>query len=263
MSLFFRVIEGPQLGSEFPIEEGYILGRKGGPADIQLDDPKTSGSHARIEGTDRGMYLIDNNSKNGLRIDKEKIKKVVLKVGLQIWIGSTLLEVFEKRAVTRTVPPTTTQRPTTTKAETLPKTEILSNAEIQKKPTAQQMRTWRDILEEFTSLIEDQAEDMHKPLVPLEKVIRLSFLAGLQAETEWTLGYGPRRAGALSVDMPILEPNAPETCFEIIPTAQGVLFKTNHADIVMINNKSQGSVLLKSGDMIRIHDTIIEVGFPS
>jgi len=257
MNLFFRVIEGPQLGSEFPIENGHTLGRKGGPANIQLEDPKTSGHHAHIEGTpDKGIYLIDNNSKNGLRVDKKKVRRVQLVVGVQIWIGNTLLEVHEKAA----------PRSATIQTEALPKTEILSKAEtLPKKSMTQepQMRTWREILEEFTSLIVDQAEDSPKPLVPFGKMVRLSFLAGLQAETEWKLGYGPRRAGAHSVDIPILEPKAPEVCFEIIPTAQGVLFKTNHSDIVMINNKSLGSVLLKSGDMIRIHDTIIEVGFLS
>ena len=253
MNLFFRVFEGPQKGEEFPIETGFLLGRKGGPAHIQLQDSKISAHHAQVEGdVDAGLYLIDNNSKNGLRVGGERVSRVALTVGQQILIGNSILEVCSHE-VAPTLPPTATLA-----AAPVP----TATAAVPKSPE-KDLRTWSQILEEFTSLILEQIENKPKPLVPTPVVARLSFLTGLQAETEWIVGYGPRRAGANSVDMPILEPFAPEICFELIPTPQGLLFKTGSSDIVLLNDKSQGSVLLKEGDVIRIHDTKIEVGFSS
>ena len=253
MSLFFRVLEGSQKGEELPIESGFLLGRKGGPAHIQLQDSKISGHHAQIEGDlDAGLYLVDNKSKNGIRVGGEKVSRVALTVGQQVLIGSTLLEVCNTEAL-QPLPPT----------GTLPAFPVPTATAAVPKSPEKDMRTWSQILEEFTSLILEQIENKPKPLVATPVLARLSFLTGLQAETEWIVGYGPRRAGANSVDMPILEPFAPEICFELIPTPQGLLFKTGSSDIVLLNDKSQGSVLLKEGDVIRIHDTKIEVGFSS
>lgn len=254
MSLFFRVLEGPQKGEELPIEPGHLVGRKGGPAHIQLQDPKISGHHAQIEGShDAALYLVDNKSKNGLRVGGERMQRIELFVGQQILIGNSLLEVCTTEA-TQALPPTATL-PVTPPTPT-------STAAVPKSPE-KDLRTWSQILEEFTFLIMEQVEDRPKPLVPVPTLARLSFLCGLQAETVWEVGYGPRRVGANSVDMPILEPFAPDICFELIPTPQGLLFKTGSSDIVLLNDKSQSSVLLKEGDVIRIHDTKIEVGFSS
>lgn len=254
MSLFFRVLEGSQKDEELPIESGYLLGRKGGPAHIQLKDPKISSHHAQIEGSsDAGLYLVDNKSKNGIRVGGQRVPRVELVVGLQVLIGNSLLEV-------RSTEPQPLPLMTTATLPAIP--TPTATAAVPKSPEMD-LRTWSQILEEFTSLILDQVEDRPKPLVAVPKLARLSFLAGLQAETEWIIGYGPRRAGSNSVDLPILEPFAPDICFELIPTPQGLLFKTGYSEMVLLNDKSQGSVLLKDGDVIRIHDTKIEVGFSS
>lgn len=249
MSLFFRVLEGPQKDAELPIETGFLLGRKGGPAQIQLNDQKISAHHAQIEGSiEAGLYLVDNKSKNGIRVYGERVPRVLLVPGVKVLIGNSVLEVHSTEAAPEAatqLAPVPTPLPTKTSS----------------KSPENDLRTWSQIIEEFSSLIVDQVEETPKPLVALPIAARLAFLAGLQAETEWIVGYGPRRAGALSVDMPILEREAPEICFELIPTPQGLLFKTGHPDIVLLNDKSQGSVLLKDGDVIRIYDTKIEVGF--
>ena len=98
-------------------------------------------------------------------------------------------------------------------------------------------------------------------MAALEPALNLVFLRGLQAETSWTLGYGPRVAGPRSLDLPIYEPNAPDPCFEILPTATGIRFKSFHAEKVLLNGRSVQSEDLKHGDQITILNSLIEVEF--
>jgi hypothetical protein len=84
---------------------------------------------------------------------------------------------------------------------------------------------------------------------------------GVQANSKWVLGFGPRKIGASSLDLPIWEPGAPAVCFEILPSSDGLIFKTAHPDIVLLNGAGVDSEVLRLGDTIRIMDTIIEVDF--
>ena len=69
------------------------LGRQG---DIVVPDTKSSSIHARIVTHEGKMYLTDNNSKNGTRIDGERITKAIkLKAGLKFYIGDQGFEVVE------------------------------------------------------------------------------------------------------------------------------------------------------------------------
>lgn len=94
---------------------------------------------------------------------------------------------------------------------------------------------------------------MHPALV-------LDFLRGPQSETRWVLGYGPRRVGRLSVDLPILEEKASPTCFEIFPSEEGIQFKAIGQE-VRLNGRSVSTEVLQVGDRIQILGTEIEVDF--
>ena len=109
--------------------------------------------------------------------------------------------------------------------------------------------------------IEDHKDSKtEKPIiVPLDPAIELSFVRGLQVEDKWTLGYGPRTIGKESLDLALLEPEAPDLCFDIIPTTEGCLFKTDSPKNVKLNGKSQASAVLKNKDRIIIFETEIEV----
>jgi pSer/pThr/pTyr-binding forkhead associated (FHA) protein len=121
-------------------------------------------------------------------------------------------------------------------------------------------KRWHEVLDETLSAWAGKVKNQPQPLAPFDPAITLSFIGGAQAETVWALGYGPRRAGSASVDLPIFEPGAPEICFELVPSPAGVVFRTPHSDHVRINNTSMASKTLSSGDVITIGDTRIEIG---
>ncbi|MCB9072621.1 MAG: FHA domain-containing protein [Bdellovibrionaceae bacterium] len=93
-------------------------------------------------------------------------------------------------------------------------------------------------------------------LIPL-----LRFVQGVQTGQEFVLEYGPRKVGGETDDILLYEPLCPDLAFEISANNQGIWFKTKYPKIVSINNKQSVRKLLKKGDRIKIHNTIIEVDF--
>lgn len=229
MNLALKAVSGPRKDELFPLKDGLTVGRQG--AGITLDDPKISSLHARIMAQGTQWFIADNNSKNGLRLDGEKAARIELKPGTSFFIGDSEFMVMELEA---------------------PKPKP--------KPLKQQ-RYWHTVLGEFIASQIPSVKDQHKPVSALEPALILEFVRGTQVETKWVLGFGPRKVGASSIDLPIWEPGAPPTCFEITPTNSGILFKTPRPDLVLLNGQAVDSQVLRMGDTIRILDTMIEVDF--
>ena len=84
-------------------------------------------------------------------------------------------------------------------------------------PEFARIRTWKENLADKLPLdwvqnkIPDGAGQAFSP------TLRLKFVQGIQADESMLLGYGPRRAGAHSLDIDLRDPEAPELAFEIIP----------------------------------------------
>jgi hypothetical protein len=127
------------------------------------------------------------------------------------------------------------------------------------EPEPEKPKTWFEVLLDHLSSKQRKIKDRPRVVAPFSPPITLRFLRGLQFETEWVVGYGPRRVGAKSMDFPIWEPQAPDICFEILPTPQGPAFKTVNTGMVLLNGNSIPSATLKSGDLISIFDCLIEV----
>jgi hypothetical protein len=139
--------------------------------------------------------------------------------------------------------------------------EVLSIIpEIKPKP-AKNQRYWHEVLAEFLSHYTDKFKDRPRPMSPLDPALVLEFVRGTQVNSKWILGFGPRKIGSNSVDLPIWEPGAPAVCFEVLPSHDGLLFRTKHPDIVKLNGEEVDSQVLRMGDTIRILDTVIEVDF--
>jgi hypothetical protein len=136
-----------------------------------------------------------------------------------------------------------------------------TSREDKAEETPEGKKTWSEVLEEFSRSQLKLVKDHPSELKPLTPRVRLTFFRGPQTETEWELGYGPRNAGRSSLDLPILDQGAPKErdLFKILPSEQGPLFATNCLDIVSLNGKPQSDVVLKSGDIISILETEIEV----
>ena len=91
----------------------------------------------------------------------------------------------------------------------------------------------------------------------------LSIISGIQAETQWYIGYGPRVLGARSLDFKLFEPNLPDYSFKLSSKKQKAVFKTEQPHIVKLNGYSISSASLSHGDIISISETRIQVSFLS
>jgi pSer/pThr/pTyr-binding forkhead associated (FHA) protein len=232
MNLIFEITEGDRAGTQFEIRDGLTLGRK--RADIVLRDSKVSSIHAKVEERDDGLYLVDQKSSNGLKIDGNKVPEVHLLPGVEVQIGKTFLLVIDgddKRLV---------------------------------KPTAL-TAAWNEVLTALVPFVERTLRDPKRqstPPRPFEIPVELRFSQGPQAGESWTLGFGPRRIGRASLDLKIDEPEAPNICFELRPGADGPLFRTEHPESVLLNGQGKNVGTLADGDVIEIFDTRIEIRLP-
>lgn len=74
---------------------GCIIGRDHESCDIVLDEPGISRCHARLELTDEGLVVTDENSTNGVWVDDKQLnayeRRMHLKDGAILALGNVLL----------------------------------------------------------------------------------------------------------------------------------------------------------------------------
>ncbi|MCB9027370.1 MAG: FHA domain-containing protein [Bdellovibrionaceae bacterium] len=265
MSLYILVKTGEDSGIRFKIQPGLKIGRKN--ADYIIKDTSASSLHAQIHKSSSGDYLLfDCKSKNGIKINGLREGVVPLKPGVNFSIGTTEFEVV-KDLQDKTDSPLASSPPPPSSdnsdvyygppsVEMAPPPPNLENSKILEVEVVQR---WNDILEVFSQEISDKIKNKPKTILPMNPALKLKFIRGIQTDTEWTLGYGPRKVGADEYDLTIFEPEAPALCFELIPTHSGVHFKTNIPDIVLYNGRACEQSLLKDGDLITFGNTAIRI----
>jgi len=86
------VVEGPLTGKEFAIGDGYTIGRAD-DCSIVTGDQTTSRLHARIVKEKDGIRILDNESANGLLVNKRKVKSHYLRDGDRVTMGETTFQV--------------------------------------------------------------------------------------------------------------------------------------------------------------------------
>jgi hypothetical protein len=87
------VVGGPSQGKEFELNKPLTtIGRIGGGADIQIDDPLVSRSHCAVEVRRDGILLHDLRSTNGTYLDDFRISVVRLGLMWSFRIGSSFLQ---------------------------------------------------------------------------------------------------------------------------------------------------------------------------
>ncbi len=256
MSLKLRVTSGPLKGQEFFLAPGFGIGRSKG--DIRLNDQKVSSLHALVIESGGKLVLTDNGSKNGIRVKGAKVAEVLLVEGASFHIGIHSFQVIKGEAAPKPqAPGPSPSRDRIEEEDPLPAQQEWTTTHhplVETKP-----KTWEQVLIPYTDRVLGELKDHPKATTPLEPALRLSFVGGMQTETVWILGYGPRTAGSASVDLPIHEPQAPDVCFEIIPSPEGVTFRTNYPKQVTMNGKALRQKALVAGDTIAIGETRIEV----
>jgi len=226
MNWALKSLSGPLRDQIFTIEAGSTLGRR--ETTILIPDHRVSNVHAKVEANETGqLLLVDNGSKNGIR-DGQGLKcdRLLLQPGVEFSIGEHKFAVVQTEA-----------------------------------PPAKRKSYWFDVLAEALLSQGPNWKDRPKDPTPLKPAVVLEFIRGVQTRQSWTLGFGPRRIGGTCMDLPIYEEQAPPVCFEIHPSDKGILFTTEHSDIVRINGQSLDSHVLRVGDTIQIRETLIEVDF--
>lgn len=231
MATFIEIIKGPNEGSRFKVDNGLTIGRS--KADIVVKDPKISSTHAQFALDGKGqLILTDLNSSNGLHIDGRRVKKVSLLPGVIFEVGRTLFKVFT----------------------------VEEEIEVEETVLSRQL-TWRNILKDKFSVLGEDKNYTKTRLQSFSPAIKLNFIQGIQADEEIVLGYGPRSAGADSLDIELLDEHAPQEAFEIHPGPGVAEIKIKALGRVNINNKSINAKTLKDGDLISFGKTLIKVTY--
>jgi hypothetical protein len=168
-------------------------------------------------------------SSNGILVDGIRVENVTLKEGVKFYVGTTLIE-------------------------------VISEVELDESIDTG-LPDWRIILAKYLKKLSRVSQAPNQNILPFNPPLELLIVQGKQLDTRWLLGYGPRKIGRFSRDLIILEEDAPNICFEILPVEKGALFRTTEPGRVRLNNTVIRENLLKSGDEIIIENTHIRVNF--
>ncbi len=243
MALFIVPLTGPKSGLQIPLHDGFIIGRKNGDLILE-EDSKVSGTHAKVSIDNKNQFiLLDQNSSNGLILNRRKVKKVALMPGVIFTIGQTEFRVIEGDLIPSASPSTS---------------PLPLEVPVRRGPL-----TWREKITEFW----EQKEPMiagpseEKPLAAFSPALVLDFVEGIQADQKMTLGYGPRQAGFDHLDIDLQDPTIPDEAFELRPGPGMVeLVDLSHGQ-VFINNDPAGVTFLEDGDIISVGQTKIKVRY--
>jgi hypothetical protein len=175
------------------------------------------------------FILIDLESSNGILIDNRRVKKIAMMPGVVFRLGRT-----DFRVVTVDVP------------------QVQGFARV---------RSWRENLVEKLPLDWIQNQLPEVPLRSFSPTLKLKFVRGVQTDESLLLGYGPRRAGANSLDIDLRDPDAPALAFEVIPDVGLAMIKNLCQNKLSLNNKPIENDVLQDGDLIRIGGTLIKINY--
>jgi pSer/pThr/pTyr-binding forkhead associated (FHA) protein len=88
------VVAGISKGLEFELSRPLMtIGRMGGDADIQIEDPEVSRLHCSVEVRGEAILLHDLHSTNGTFLGNSRVLSARLKKMSRIRIGSSYLQI--------------------------------------------------------------------------------------------------------------------------------------------------------------------------
>jgi hypothetical protein len=226
MVTFLEILSGPQMGLKYQLEAGLQIGRTKGH--VLIEDPKVSGLHAQVEIDERGqLFLNDLNSVNGIYINGLQLRRIALLPGTSFEIGRTLFKVVQ-----------------------------MDTEEVLVSPM-----TWQEALRQLVSKMAPAPTEDRPKIQVFTNPLRLTFVQGIQTDKSLVLSYGPRSFGANSLDVELLDPEAPSLAFEIHPLPGGALFKNLAPKSVSLNKQIIQSENLNDGDMISVGNSQILVSY--
>jgi hypothetical protein len=93
-AITISVLEGTSLGLERPLTQPLLtIGRLGGGADFEIDDPQVSRLHCAVEVKGDTVFLRDLRSTNGTYIAEKRILSARLEHATEFRIGTSILRI--------------------------------------------------------------------------------------------------------------------------------------------------------------------------
>lgn len=94
IAIKIAVVQGARPGAEYELSRPLMtIGRVGGGADIEIDDPEVSRLHCSVEVRKEAILLQDLQSKNGTFLDGARVFTAKLDEASRFRIGSTVLRI--------------------------------------------------------------------------------------------------------------------------------------------------------------------------
>lgn len=228
MVFFLEVASGPLAGSRYKIENGLTIGRN--RADIVIEDVKISASHASfVMDNKRQFVLTDLGSANGILSGNRRVRKLAMMPGVVFRLGSTSFNVVQVDE---------------------PEAENFAR-----------VLTWKENLIERLTVDEVKNVRPESSVMPFSPTLSLQFIQGIQTGESLKLCYGPRKAGAHSLDIDLLDPQAPELAFELFPNAVLAKIKNLCGLGLTVNGANVDFVELQDGDLIQFATTTIKITY--
>jgi pSer/pThr/pTyr-binding forkhead associated (FHA) protein len=86
------IVQGPNVGTVFPLIEQKLLVGRGEECQISLDDASVSRVHVEVLRTEHGLMILDQGSSNGLRINGADLPSAMLRSGDVVELGDVRLK---------------------------------------------------------------------------------------------------------------------------------------------------------------------------
>jgi pSer/pThr/pTyr-binding forkhead associated (FHA) protein len=103
--LWLVVREGPGTGAQHPLGDSITIGRDES-VELQLGDKAVSRRHAHVRVEGETAVIEDLESRNGTFVNAEPVEEPQrLRVGDEIQLGATVLELHSSRGETEPFPP--------------------------------------------------------------------------------------------------------------------------------------------------------------
>ena len=118
-------------------------------------------------------------------------------------------------------------------------------------------KIWMAILKDSVCRISNRPKALSFFPCPLG----VDFLSGPQKGAHFNLTYGPRYFGSFSVDVPLLDAEAPPQTFVLSPVKWQTVFKTDFPETVQLNRQQTRQMAIKDNDSVFIGETEIKITF--
>lgn len=227
MGLHFKILDSTDpsvIGKTIELKSGLIIGRAKG--NLIIEDERISSVHAEIQINNQGEYfLVDKDSRNGIKVQGKRITKLLLSMGTIFQIGNTLVETIN----------------------------------MQSSSSSKGLRTenFDDLNSQAVEIIENLdifKFNTNKPMF-FETPIKMSVIQGIQLNQSWQIEYGPYKFGSGCVGGLLIGEMMPLEVFEVLEGPSGKIVRVLTTErIVKLNTiPLVTESLVDNGDILGIH----------